>query len=571
MKNTEIKFSNYPFIVPTRKRMCNKFESLISELKQCGSARTASLAVKHWNKYTEEIGTEFAVISVLYSLDTRNKAYQRAQAAIDELSPLISDYSNQFQKILLKAKYRKELEAQYGKYLFKMYEANQKAFDQKIMDDLAEENRLTSQYDMIMGTAQVDFRGEKLNLSQLGKYMQDTDRETRREAAKTMDKWLEEHEAAIADIYDKLVKLRDGMAKKLGFKNFVDLGYLRLGRTDYHAKEVKGYRKQIADEVVPVCQKLYKTQMKALGIKDPQYFDYNLMFASGNPKPAGDTKFIVKTANDMFSKLSPETKEFFAFMQKYELLDLDARAGKAPGGYQTYFPTYHSPFIFSNFNGTQGDVNVLTHESGHAFQAYTCRGFKIPEYMQPTLESCEIHSMSMEFFAWPYMDKFFGKDALKYKYSHLVDAIEFLPYGITIDEFQHWVYEHPKATHEERCAAFKEIESRYTPHKKYDDCPTLNKGTYWLRQGHVFSSPFYYIDYTLAQVCAFQFLIEDQKNHAKAWKKYYKLTKCGGKYPFTELLEHNHMKNPFEEGTIKKVMSGLNKILKTFDYQALNK
>ena len=293
------------------------------------------------------------------------------------------------------------------------------------------------------------------------------------------------------------------------------------------------------------------------------------MFKSGNPKPAGDAKYLVMQAQKMYAALGKESKEFFDFMVKYELMDLEARKGKAPGGYCTYFPRYKSPFIFSNFNGTQGDVNVLCHEGGHAFQAYLSADIKIPEYHSPTLESCEINSMSMEFFAWPYMDGFFGKDAEKYKYAHLADSIEFLPYGITIDEFQHWVYEHPEANHEQRCAAYKEIESRYTPHKKYDECPTLNKGTWWMRQSHIFGSPFYYIDYTLAQVVAFQFAVENMKNHEKAWKKYIKLCKMGGKYPFLELLERNHLRNPFVDGNVRKVIKPLTKVLKEFDQSKL--
>ena len=564
MKTPDLKFSEYPFIVPSEKRIRAKCEKLIGELKECGSARTASLVIKHWNKYMEEVGTQCGIISTLYSCDTTNVAYKKAQDRCDELSPILSDYSNQFSKILVKAKYRKDLENIYGKYLFRMYDDSIKAFDPVIMPDLVEENKLSSKYDEILGGAQIEFRGEVLNLSQLGKHIQSKDREERKEAAIAMDKWMGEHDQEIGEIYSKLVTLRNSMAKKLGFKNFIELGYIRLGRTDYDAKKVKGYREQIYNDVVPVAQKLYKAQMKMIGVKHPQYYDYNLRFASGNPKPAGDEKYLVNTAKEMYSDLSEETKEYFNFMVDHELLDLSARKGKAPGGYCTYFGTYKAPFIFSNFNGTDGDVNVLTHEGGHGFQAYVCSGIKIPEYQNPTLESCEIHSMSMEFFAWPYVDKFFGKDGEKYKYGHLCDAIEFLPYGACVDEFQHWVYENPDVTHEERCAYWKKLEAKYTPHKKYDDCPTLNAGRIWMRQSHIFGVPFYYIDYTLAQVCAFQFLIADRKDHAKAWKKYVKLCKCGGKYPFVELLEKNKVKNPFEEGTIKKIMSQLNKILKEF-------
>ena len=565
MKETAIKFSDYQLVTPNMKKFAAKMEKFIAELKGCKSADEATKVIKRLNKYTSDIETDIGVIYVLYSCDTTNEKYAKAQEYIDEVSPIFSKYGQAVHKVLVEAPYRQDLEKKLGAFLLKKYDIALKTFDEKIMPDLAKQNKLTSEYDLIFGSAQIDFRGETLNLSQLGKYMQDPDQATRKAAAKAMDQWLSEHEQRIGEIYDELVKLRDAMAKKLGYQSFTELGYYLLGRTDYNAEMVKDYRAQIAREVVPLCQKLYKLQMKNLGIRRPQFYDYNLMFKSGNPKPAGDAKYLVMQAQKMYAALGKESKEFFDFMVKYELMDLEARKGKAPGGYCTYFPRYKSPFIFSNFNGTQGDVNVLCHEGGHAFQAYLSADIKIPEYQSPTLESCEIHSMSMEFFAWPYMDGFFGKDAEKYKYAHLVDSIEFLPYGITIDEFQHWVYEHPEANHEQRCAAYKEIESRYLPHRKYDDCPTLNKGTWWIRQSHIFGSPFYYIDYTLAQVVAFQFAVENMKNHEKTWKKYIKLCKMGGKYPFLELLEKNHLRNPFVDGNIRKVIKPLEKVLKGFD------
>ena len=565
MKKQPIKFSEYPLVVPNAKRMSKKLDKLVSDLKACQNANEAFKVINKINAFFEELETESSVIYVLYTCNTTNEEYKKAEDTVDELNPLVSKYATDIQKILVNASYRPELEKKYGSFLFKKYEASLKTFDESIMPDLVKENKLVSEYDMVFGGAQIEFRGETLNLSQLGKYMQDKDRETRKAAAKAMDNWLKENEEKIAKIYDDLVHVRVGIAKKLGFKSFTDLAYLRLGRTDYNPDMVKTYRDQIAKDVVPVCQKLYKQQMKNLGIRKPQYYDYNLMFASGNPMPAGDAEFIVDQAHKMYSDLGPESKEFFDFMLKYELMDLEARKGKAPGGYQTTFPAYQSPFIFSNFNGTQGDVNVLCHEGGHAFQAYLSRNIKVSEYRAPTLESCEIHSMSMEFFAWPYMDKFFAKDAEKYKYSHLADSIEFLPYGATIDEFQHWVYANPDATHEQRCAQFREIEKKYTPHKKYDDTPTLAKGTIWMRQSHVFVVPFYYIDYTLAQVVAFQFAIENMKNHEKTWKKYIKLCKCGGKYPFLELLAKNHLRSPFQDGNIRKVIKPLERVLKGFD------
>ena len=565
MKRNAIKFSDYKLVVPNIKKFAAKMEEFIKELTACKNADEAAKVIKKLNKYNSKIETQASIIYVLYSCDTTNKKYAKAQNYLDEVSPTFSKYSQDVTKLLANAPYRADLEKKFGSFLFKKYDISLKTFDEKIMPELMQINKLSSEYDLIFGSAQISFRGETLNLSQLGKYLQDSDRETRREAAKAMDKWLGENEKRIGEIYGELVLLRDTMAKKLGYKSFTELGYYMLGRTDYNADMVKVYREQIAREVVPVCNKLYKQQMKNLGIKNPQYFDYNLMFKSGNPKPAGDPKYLVEQAQKMYADLGPESKEFFDFMVKYELMDLEARKGKAPGGYCTFFPEYKSPFIFSNFNGTQGDVNVLCHEGGHAFQAYLSSSIKVPELMNPTLEACEIHSMSMEFFAWPYAEKFFGKDAEKYKYLHLSDAIEFLPYGITVDEFQHWVYEHPNATHEERCAFWKTLEQKYTPHKKFDDTPTYAKGTIWLRQSHIFATPFYYIDYTLAQVCAFQFFVEMRKNHAKTWKKYIKLCKFGGQAAFVGLLEHNHLRNPFEQGNVEKVIKPLVKILKEFD------
>ena len=565
-QETNLKFEDYPFKVPTLKRVQNKLEGFVKELKECGSERTASLVIKHHNKYMDELSTEISLINVLYSIDTRNKAYKNAVDRINELMPMIQNYEIQFIKVLTKARYRKDLEKTFGKYVFKKWDNSLKTFDEKIIPELIEENKLTSKYDEVMGGALIDFKGEKLNLSQLGKYMQDADRQTRKEASQAMDKWLEEHDAELGEIYDKLVHLRDQIAKKLGFKNYVELGYLNMGRTDWNAKDVKKYREQIADVVVPLAQKLYKQQIKRIGVKHPQNYDYALMFASGNPKPAGDSAYLVKTAKEMYEDMSKETGVFFNKMLDLHMMDLEAKAGKAPGGYQTEFPLYKMPFVFANFNGTQGDVNVLTHEIGHAFESYLSNlSIKIPELRSLCMEIAEIHSMSMEFFAWPYMSKFFGQDDEKYRYAHLVDAIQFLPYGATVDEFQHWVYEHPNASHEDRCKKWKELEGKYTPHKVYDDVPTLNKGRYWLRQSHIFQVPFYYIDYTLSQVVAFQFLAESRKNQPKAWKKYVKLCKCGGKYPFKEMMEKNSLRCPFDEGVLEKNIKPLIKILKEFD------
>lgn len=564
----DIKFEDIPAKKVSLKSIEAKLTSFTEALKATKDTKEALKIIRALEKYMDKFENNATVISIRYTLDTRDKKIAKLQDQMDEISPLISNLINKFNKVLVTHPCRKELEEKLTPYYFQMIDNSLKSFDEKIIPELIEINKLSSQYDKVMGGAQIEFRGEVYNMPQMGKFAKSKDRDTRREASIAVDKFFQENEKEIGDIYGKLVELRDKAAKKLGYKNYIELGYLSLGRVDYDAKMVAGYRKQIADEVVPLCQKLYKDQAKRIGIKFDKMmsYDYNLSFMSGNPTPIGDADYLVKMATKMYDEMSPEAGEFFRFMKDHHLLDLVARAGKQPGGYMTYLPVQKFPFIFSNFNGTDGDVNVLTHEVGHAFQGYLSRNIKPGDFRSPTLESCEIHSMSMEFFAWPWMELFFGKDDEKYRYSHLVDAIEFLPYGITIDEFQHWVYEHPHATHEERCAAYQEIERRYTPHKKYDpEMKVCSKGGWWMRQSHIFGVPFYYIDYTLAQVCAFQFLVEMTKNREKAWKKYVKLCKIGGRYPFVSLLSKAHLRNPFDEGNIHKVMLPLRKILKSFD------
>ena len=559
------KFSQMKFKKPDLKKIERDCDAIINEFTSAETFEDQNKALKKMFKYSQHLYTNFSIAYVKYTCDTQDPQNVANQELIDEISPLIGVFSNRFNKALVSSKFRPELEAKWGKHLFNMVECQLETFDEKIVPELQEINKLSSEYTKLMAAAKIEFRGETYNLSQMGKFSTSPDRKTRKEAAIASSKFFEDNFDKIGEIYDKLVKTRHAMALKLGYENFIELGYKSLTRTDYNADDVKGYREQIYTDLVPLTNKLFKEQAKRLKIRNPQAYDYNIMFLSGNATPKGDRDYLVDKASKMYAELSPETDAFFTFMKENELLDLETRQGKAGGGYMTYFPDYKAPFIFSNFNGTSGDVDVLTHEVGHAFQGYMSRYISCPDYHMPTAEACEIHSMSMEFIAHPWMEYFFNEEADKYRYSHTVDALTFIPYGVAVDEFQHFVYENPEITHEERCAKWREIEKKYLPHKKYDHTPVLEKGGYWMRQGHIFGTPFYYIDYTLAQVVAFQFFNEARRDHGKAWRKYVKLCKMGGKYPFTELLKRANLKNPFVAGTVKNTVKPLKRYLKEFD------
>lgn len=559
------KFSQMKFKKPDLKKIERDFDNIINEFNSAESFEEQNKALKKMFKYNDHLYTNFSIGYVKYTCDTQDPQNVANQELMDEISPIISVFTNKFNKALVSAKFRPELEAKWGKHLFNMVQTQLEVFDEKIVPELQEINKLSSEYTKLISSAQIKFRGEIYNLPQMGKFTTSNDRKTRKEATIAYCKFFEDNFDALGEIYDKLVKTRHAMAKKLGYENFIDLGYKSLGRTDYNSEDVRVYREQIYADLVPFTNKLFKEQAKRLKIRNPQSYDYNIDFLSGNATPKGDRDYLVEQATKMYAELSDETNTFFNFMKKYELLDLEARQGKAGGGYMTYFPDYKAPFIFSNFNGTSGDVDVLTHEFGHAFQGYMSRNIACPDYRSPTLEACEMHSMSMEFITYPWMESFFGEDADKYRYSHVCDGLTFIPYGVAVDEFQHFVYENPEVSHEERCAKWREIEKKYLPHIKYDNTPVLERGGYWLRQSHIFGSPFYYIDYTLAQVVAFQFFNEARRDHGKAWRKYVKLCKMGGKYPFTELVKRASLKNPFVDGTVKNTVKPLKKYLKEFD------
>ncbi len=515
-------------------------------------------------KLHDEMSTLYNLVSIRNSVDTTDKFYEKEQDFFNEIAPHLQQLETMFLKKLLDSKHRKDLVKEFGMLIFEKGELAQKTFSPEIIGELQQENKLSTEYSKLLAGAKIEFQDGTYNLSQMRPFMQHKDRETRHTAQLAVSSFFEENEEQIDRIYDDMVKLRDKIAKKLGYKNFVQLGYDRFGRTDYNHIDVKGYRDQIFKSVVPLVVELTDRKAKRLGISEPKSYDLALSFLSGNPTPKGDSTWQVNHAKEMYKEMSPETNEFFSFMIEHNLLELDAKPGKAGGGYCTYIPDYKAPYIFANFTGTSGDVDVLTHEAGHAFQVYSSRGH-IPEYRWPTMEAAEIHSMSMEFLAWPWIDKFFKEDTDKYLFSHLAGAVSFLPYGVAVDEFQHGIYERPEMTPEERKTWWRETEKKYLPFKDYDDDSFLEKGGFWFRQSHIFGVPFYYIDYTLAQVCAFQYWIKAQEDHSVALDEYKELCKLGGSKSFVALLDAAKLDNPFKAGTVSRIVKPIKAYLDGID------
>ena len=561
-------FKDYEYIRPDFLKVKEEFNKNIEVIKNSNNSEDVIKAVDAINKIRNDFDSMETLCSIRFSINTLDEFYSKENDWFDENSAYFHELVNEYEKAMIDSKFRKELELKYGDHLFKMFEVDIQTFSKEIIPLLQEENKLDSSHSKLIGSSKIEFDGKVLNLSQMRPYMTSPDRNIRKAAETASWNFFKDHEKEFDTIYDNLVRVRNEMAIKLGYKNYVDLGYKRLGRTDYNSVDVSNYRKQVLEEITPLASKLIDAQAKRIGIKDFKSYDFGLFYLTGNPKPIDDLNLEIEYAKKMYSELSSETKEFVNFMFDHECVDLLAKPGKEGGGYCTYIPKYSSPFVFANFNGTSDDIETFTHEFGHAFQVYSSRGQTVPEYYWPTLEACEIHSMSMEFFTWPWMHLFFGKDDFKYQYNHLVDTITFIPYGVTIDEFQHVIYKNPNMTPNERKKAFREIEKKYMPYKKYDN-PFLEDGNWWLRQSHVFSTAFYYIDYTLAQNCAHQFLVKNWQNHEKAWDDYKRLCKTGGSKSFTELIKVANLDNPFIDGTLKKTTKVLNEWLDKVDANKL--
>lgn len=560
-----MKFHDFKYERPDYEKIKIEFKDLVKAMKNSHDYNELKANINKINKLRNHIESMATLVSIRYSINTQDEFYEKEKEYWDENGPHYEELNSLFYKAIVDSKFKEELTNDLGKQFMSIADYSIQSFSKDIISELQEENKLTSEYTKLLASAKIPFDGEERNLSGLGPYMTSQFRDEREKASKAYYGFFKENEEKFDELFDKLVKVRHKMAKKLGFENFVELGYIRMLRTDYNAEMVEKFRNQVSEYIVPAASRLFKRQQERLGLEELRYYDENFEFNSGNATPKGDSKFIMNNGVLMYSELSKETKEFFDFMIEHELMDLETKPGKGAGGYCTYIPEYKAPFIFSNFNSTADDIDVLTHEAGHAFQVYMSRWIEIPDINFPTYESCEIHSMSMEFITWPWMELFFKEDTDKYKFTHLGSAIKFIPYGVLVDEFQHIIYENPNMTKEERKLVWRDLENKYQPHKNYKGNDLLERGGWWFKQGHIFKNPFYYIDYTLAQICALQFWKKMREDRKSGWQDYLNICKIGGTKSFLDIVKEANLISPFEDGCVSSVIGTINEYLESID------
>jgi M3 family oligoendopeptidase len=558
-------FDGFPYTRPEMPAVVRQFERALKAFEEADSAAAQMRALRRLNTVREEFSTMYNLCYVRHTANTADAFYEKENEYFDENLPAFEALNNRFYRALLASPFRSELEEKFGSQLFVLAELALKTFQPSILEELQQENALSTEYTKLKAQARIEFDGNTYNLSSITPVEQSADRDVRRRAAAAKWAFFAEHSGAMEGIFDKMVHVRHRIARELGYRNFIEVGYARMRRSDYTPEMVANFRRQVREIIVPLAGELYERQRRRLGLDRLKYYDEEYNFPSGNPKPIGTPDEIVANAARMYRELSRDTDVFFTYLQETQLMDLVNRDGKATGGYCTYLSKFKAPFIFSNFNGTSGDIDVLTHEAGHAFQVWASGRLPFDEYHWPTSDAAEIHSMSMEFFTWPWMHLFFGADTAKYHFMHLGNAIKFLPYGVAVDEFQHIVYQNPDMSPAERNAAWRQLEKTYLPHRDYDGNDHLEAGRFWQKQSHIFNSPFYYIDYTLAQICAFQFWMRDRHDHRSAWRDYVKLCKAGGSHSFVELVKLAGLRSPFEDGCVASVVGEIRSFLESVD------
>ena len=550
-----MKFSEMTYTRPDIDALLTRCKELAA---RAAAAPDGEALVKLYYEQSEafaEYNTASQLAKIHYTCDTRDAYWKAEQDFFDANGPAVTNASVEISRAFLANPHVDALTKAFGTTCVAGMKNAVLGMDDRTVELQQQFNALVSKYQQVYGGALVELDGKQLTIPQLGPYKEDLDPAVRRAAYEAEAGYFDAHRAELDELYGQIVQNLNQQAKVLGYKDYSELSYVRMNRIGYGAKEIKAFRDQVANDVVPLLQKVMAMRAKRTGIEHPTFTDLPVMFKDGNPKPIPGYKARMDAARTMYHELSPETAEFIDFMQDNELFDVESRPGKMSGGYMTSLPSYKAPFIFANWNNTSGDVDVLTHECGHAFEGYVAeRDPHVPADLEcPGMESAEIHSMAMEFLTAPWHHLLFGKDTDKYALLHAEDSFVFLAYGCEVDEFQHIMYQNPDLTPDQRNAEWLKLEKKYRPWIDFDNLPFYGRGAGWQRQLHIYECPFYYIDYCLSTMAALQFFLLSLTDHKDAWERYLRLVRRAGLASYTELLETAGLKVPFEDGSIKGI------------------
>ena len=540
-------------VPPSAGALQRTYDALRDRLDRIASDDDALAFFAAWEAERRVYASWKSIAELRFHQNTRDDRARADADALNELNVLTEQREAEIKGRLLESPHRPALERTLGAYLFARWQNDLASFDAALADDFVAEAELVNEYTALLGGARVVFRGESLSLAAMARFAEDDDRAIRRAASEATWSFFADSAEQLDDLFDGLVRRRAIMAGKLGLRTYTELAYRRMGRTDYDAGDVARFREEIRAEIVPLAEEIAARQATALGLPHLMPWDEQVFDAGGRLRAPESVDAMVAALRAALGAMHPELGAFVDLMTGNNLMDLGARDGKAGGAFCTSFPSLGLPYVFASMTGTSRDVGTVVHETGHAFQDFSSRHKPALEYLIPTAEAGEIHSMSLEFLTFPHYERFLGDDAGRFCAQHLAMQLLMLPYIAAVDEFQELVYASPGASPAERRAMWQRLERTYLPWRNTGDIPHIAAGGLWQRQRHIYAFPFYYIDYGLAMCCALQLWSRSREDHAGAVATYVRLCERGGELPFLSLVKSAGLQSPFEPGALRDV------------------
>lgn len=502
---------------------------------------------RRWNDLKVQIRGDSSRREFAEARDTNDKAAEEAFRQMrEEIHPVAEEHDATIRQALLASPARAALETKFGPLLFKVFENAQASFAPENIALNVEVGELEARFERLLGNARPVVDGEELTLPKVNALLSHPDATKRKAAWEAYVGWIQTHADELHGLYSELVARRHQLGRNLGEPTFIPLGYRKHRRLDYGPAEVKTFREGIKRHIVPLLRDLRRKQAEWLGTPTVRPWDmayYPGASLAPGVAPIGEQ---LSRAQGLFDRMHPKLGGHFKRMVAEGLIDLENRPGKRPGAYCTGFEDLGLISIFCNSTGDSEDIATLTHEMGHAFQGWESRWIEPLELRWPTYEACEIHSMGMEFMALRHLDAFFGpEDVQCFRRLKLIDTITILPYIAVVDAFQHWVYEHPTHTPEERDRAWSELWDEFLPGVDWSG-HEAEKAVRWKRQIHLFVAPFYYIDYAIAESAALQLWLLAEKDPAKCMETYLELCRIGGSQSLVEIVKSAGLVSPFD-------------------------
>lgn len=548
------KFSDLQYKETDYQSLAKMILDLTEKAKKADSPSSLEEVLKIYDTEMEEVGYNYTLSYIHSSLDSSDSFWQEALQkeskgnAMLDTTPLL--------KAILENKYFSSLEEKYGPVLRDKLNKSIST-GSKAQNERAEEGDLVSKYQREKAMVRINYKGKELSEGEVIPLFESPIREERIQSRKAVAKAFLEKKELFGSMLERLVSLRDTIAKENGFSNYLEYMDINYSRIGYGEKEMDAFVSEVKEYVVPVLSHIFEETRKRLGLEEMTVADISLMFVDGNAKPSGGADVLKEAAKKMYKALSPEMEAFFTGMLDSHSIDVDFSPNKVSGmGFCTDLKKGMYPFVFGNLDGTSWDVTVFTHEVGHAWQSYASdQNLDLTLFREMPLDAVEIPSKTMELFSYPFAEEFFGKDGDKFRFAHFRNAVKEIVAYTSVHELNTWIYTHVGASFDEINEKWMEIQSSYYPNVSYGEMEEEEKkGAGLLRNMGIFMFPRYLISYVFSEMCAIDLFMEYLKDKDKALDSYNRLCRVGGSKSYPEILSAAGLEPSYKKGRVKDVM-----------------